>query len=662
MIQVKTHPRACGSESCAFFLILAITAAALAGCIHARGPSDAAWYAADPDTAVEARSYEGMVYSSHYLTMRDGVKIAVDLYLPEGLPPGETIPTILHQTRYFRSIELRWPLRLFLGGRPYDHTTLYAGRREKFVTSGYGWVDVDVRGSGASFGSRICPWSPDEIRDGAEIVDWIVGRPWSSGRVGAMGISYDGTTSEFLLVNGHPAVRAVAPRFCLFDGYADIAFPGGIHAAWFTENWGRMNGALDRNAPHEAHGWWVKLLVTGVQPVRADRDRSMRAAATLVHADNYDVHAGALSMTFRDDVTPTDPYHQASDSVQGLAGHPLDVSGSIGLFSPHNYWRDLETSGAAIYSYSGWLDGAYPHSAVKRFLTVRTPGSRLVLGPWNHGGGWNINPLSGPSHSRFDHDAELLRFFDAHLKGIDTGIADEKPVRYYTMVEEKWKSAENWPPAGAETVTCYLGADNTLTRKEPAAGNGHDEYRVDHSAETGELSRWRNQLSIDAAVRYPDRSGPDEKLLVYTSGPLGRDMEVTGHPVVTLFVSSTAEDGNFLAYLEDVDEEGRVRYVTEGGLRAIHRRLSVENPPYVQVVPYRTFRHEDAMPLVPGEVAELVFDLLPTSYLFREGHSIRVALAGADRSHFDTLFDEPPTVRFYRDGAHASRIDLPVVP
>jgi len=642
--------------------MLIMGAAALAGCIHARGPSDAAWYAPDPDEAVEARRPDGMVYSSHYLTMRDGVKIAVDLYLPKGLRPGETIPAILHQTRYFRSIELRRPFRLLLGGRPYDHTTLYAERREKFVTSGYAWVDVDVRGSGASFGSRICPWSPDEIRDGAEIVDWIVSRPWSSGRVGAMGISYDGTTAEFLLVSGHPAVKAVAPRFSLFDAYADIAFPGGIHSTWFTENWGRLNRALDRNAPHEAFGWWIKLFVTGVQPVRADRDRSMRAGAALAHAANYDVHAGALSMTFRDDVTPSDPYHQAQDSAEGLVGHPLDVSGSIGLFSPHNYARDLETSGAAIYSYSGWLDGAYPHAAIKRFLTVRTPGSRLILGPWNHGGGWNINPLSGPSPSRFGHDTELLRFFDAHLKGIDTGIMDEKPVRYYTMVEEKWKEAESWPPAGLETLTYYFASDNALIRKEPTAGKGHDEYRVDYTAETGDLSRWKNQLSIDAAVKYHDRNGPDEKLLVYTSAPLGRAMEVTGHPVITLFVSSTATDGNFFVYLEDVDEEGRVTYVTEGGLRAIHRRLSQEEPLYLQVVPYRTFKRGDAMPLVPGEAAGLVFDLLPTSYLFQEGHSIRVALAGADRSHFATLFDEPPTVRFYRDRAHPSCIELPVVP
>ncbi|MBL7659891.1 CocE/NonD family hydrolase, partial [Escherichia coli] len=101
-------------------------------------------------------------------------------------------------------------------------------------------------------------WSSDEIRDGAEIVDWIVRQPWCNGTVAALGNSYDGTSAELLLVNQHPAVRVIAPCFSLFDVYTDIAFPGGIHAAWFTDTWGRYNEALDRNALHEVVGWWAK--------------------------------------------------------------------------------------------------------------------------------------------------------------------------------------------------------------------------------------------------------------------------------------------------------------------------------------------------------------------------------------------------------------------
>ena len=163
-------------------------------------------------------------------------------------------------------------------------------------------------------------------------------------------------------------------------------------------------------------------------------------------------------------------------------------------------------------------------------------------------------------------------------------------------------------------------------------------------------------------TEYTDRQDADKELLVYTSAPLESDTEVTGHPVVTLDVSSTATDGQFFVYLEDVDERGRVLAITDGQLRAIHRKLSDKEPPYRDVSPYHSFERADAMPLVPGEIAELVFDLLPTSYLFRRGHSIRVAVAGADADHFAPLTGDPPTVQVYRGGAHPSHIDLPVIP
>jgi putative CocE/NonD family hydrolase len=619
--------------------------------------SDAAWY----DSECPRPAYGGMRYSSCYLTMRDGVRIAINLYLPAGLTSGARLPTILHQTRYYRSMELRWPLRMFFGSKPFHHITLTARCRKRFVASGYAWVDVDVRGSGASYGGRVCEWSPDEIRDGAEIVDWIVRQPWSSGKVGALGTSYNGGTAEFLLVNRHPAVRAIAPSFALFDAYTDIAFPGGIHAAWFSQTWGRYNAALDRNAPHEVAGWWVKPLLTGVQPVQGDHDRSMRAGAIAAHSDNYDVHQQALSLTFRDDVAPSDPYHHQLATRLEPVRTSIGESGSINLCSPHNYWHDIEASGAPIYSYSGWSDGAYAHSAIKRFLTISTAGSRLILGPWNHGGGWNIDPLRQPTRSSFDHDGELLRFFDHHLKDSDTGIGSEPRVHYFTLVEGRWKSANAWPPPAA-TLSYYLAANRELGLDPPASESRADEYVVDQTAGTGEHSRWRTQVTLGAAVRYADRSAQDAKLLTYTSAALDHPLEVTGHPVVTLFVTSTASDGTFFVYLEDVDARGHVAYVTEGQLRAIDRRLSDAPSPYRQAVPYRTFKRSDVQPLVAGEIAELTFDLLPTSYLFQPGHRIRIAIAGADASHFAVLPGGPPIVRVYRSRLHGSRIDLPVIP
>ncbi len=377
--------------------------------------------------------------------------------------------------------------------------------------------------------------------------------------------------------------------------------------------------------------------------------------------DNYDVHEQAQSLTFRDDVAPSDPYHHKGGNDFRPVGTPIDESGSINLFSPHNYWHDTEGSGAAIYNYGGWFDGAYAHSAVKRFLTVSTEGSRLILGPWNHGGRWHIDPVRGPSKSKFDHDGELLRFFDHHLKADRGDFGSEQRVHYFTMGENRWKTSDVWPPPAAAR-TYYLSAERRLSL-DPAASDttAVDEYLVDRTAGTGAHSRWRTQVAVGAAVRYPDRGQQDARLLTYTSPPLERAIEVTGHPVVTLYISSTTDDGSVFVYLEDVDARSRVAYVTEGQLRICHRRLSAESPAYQSVVPYRTYTRAEARPLPPGEIAELTFDLLPTSYVFDVGHRIRLAVSGADASHFAVIPDALSTLYMHRSRLHASRIALPVV-
>lgn len=255
---------------------------------------DQAWFTEDAKWMDPTHAGVDYVTSKH-ITMRDGVGIAVDLYLPKDLRENERVPTLLWITRYMRSVQLRRPWRWFLGNRPYDHTGRYGKIRDWFVTHGYAWMDVDVRGTGASSGHQTCPYCPDETRDYAEVVDWVVKQPWSNAKVGALGVSYAGSTAEFLLVNHHPAVRAIAPLFSGFDSYTDIAFPGGIHATRFTEDWQHMNDALDHNAPHEVAGQWVRLFVTGVSPVRGDDDGQLLASAMKEHELNFKVHEGCTT-------------------------------------------------------------------------------------------------------------------------------------------------------------------------------------------------------------------------------------------------------------------------------------------------------------------------------------------------------------------------------
>lgn len=584
-----------------------------------------------------------MSFSSRYLTMRDGTRLAVDIYLPKGLEKGGKVPTLLRQARYGRSYELQIPFRLFWGRRPYA-PKLIRKVPAFFVSRGYAWVEVDVRGAGASFGTRPYPLFPEEIRDGYEVVEWIVNQPWSNGRVGGIGASYAGVAAGFLLVNNHPAVKAVAPQFSAFDLYADQTFPGGIQLVWFTETWGRLNEAMDRNAPHEFFGWEVKLYVKGISPVDEDPGRVMLKEAVKAHAGNVNIRMNACRITFRDDPLP---FHSDKD---------------MDSFSPHTHVEEMKRSGAAIFGYSGWFDGACANSAIKRHLAVENSGSRLILGPWAHGGWRNHSPFGKNGKSRFDHHDELLRFFDFHLKETDNGIEGTPPVHYFTMGEERWKAACGWPPSGWEKRPLFFHEQNRLKPEPPENDVGLDMYRVDYTAGTGAGSRWKILMGTKPFAPYADRKLRDEKLLCYTSFPLEHEMEVTGHPVATLFIRSTTADGNFFVYLEDVDPNGHVRCVTEGQLRAIHRKETHTGQPSGLPVPNHTFRKKDARPLVPGEVARLSIEMLPTSYLFKKGHSVRVALAGADRDHFSALPGDPPLLQFCRNGTYPSRIDLPVVP
>jgi putative CocE/NonD family hydrolase len=288
-----------------------------------------------------------------------------------------------------------------------------------------------------------------------------------------------------------------------------------------------------------------------------------------------------------------------------------------------------------------------------------------VIGAWSHNlqthGSPYAKPKSPPIPKLEAQWEASLRFFDHHLKDLRDEEMTDKVLIYFTLGEEKWKSTTVWPPAGTTMQRWYLAQEHTLSQEPPAAGPGADTYSVDFEAGSGANSRWHTPDGV-APVIYKDRAREDRRLLTYTSPPLAQDTEITGHPIVTLYVASTAADGAFYVYLEDVDERGKVTYVTEGLLRAIHRKVSDEVPPYKMLVPYHSFKRKDAMPLAPGEVAKLTFGLLPTSVLIKKGHRIRVAIAGHDKDTFARIPAEgTPVLTVQRNSVHASYVDLPVM-
>lgn len=595
------------------------------------------------DASPRPARYRGVAAHSLYIPMRDGVRLAVEVALPANLGAGDKVPALLQQTRYWRAMELRPPLgRVDANGLIKEIRPM----RPFFVERGYALVTVDVRGTGASFGTWPYPWDRESILDGAEIVDWITAQPWSNGRVGGMGVSYLGTTAELLAVTRRPAVRAVLAMFNHPDALLDITFPGGILNRRFMQAWSDANLAQDNNRLPPLFNPLVQLAVRGVRPVDGPDGRRLLAEAIGDHARNGDVYATSHRVTFRDD----------SDETIGAMMDELSAC---------RRWPEIERSGVPIMGWASWMDAGTGDAVLRRFCTLDNA-RQAVIGAWDHGGLNNASPyrrrrapVDPPLPAQW---AETVAYFDAFLPDDAPGANPERVLHFYTLGAERWQQTDVWPPRGTVRQRWYLAEDGQLSRSRPESEAGADVYTVDWDATTGPNNRWWElSVALRQEMVYPDRAGAARHLLTYTSPPLAQDTEITGHPIVALYVSSTEPDCAFYAYLEDVDERGHVTYVTDGQIRAIHRRLSPDPSPYKLDVPYHSFSSADAEPMVPGEVAEVRFALLPTSVLIRAGHRLRLGIAGHDRDTFVRIPESgTPVWTVAHNRLQASYIDVPV--
>lgn len=581
--------------------------------------------------------HTGLTFQSCYVEMRDGVRLAVELILPRPHKSGTKFPVLLHQTRYWRMPELRKPFNWLSDG-----LLSHLGKTvREVVKSGYVFVNVDCRGSGASFGNQPYPWHPGEVEDGRDMVEWILKQPWSNGLLGSIGVSYTGTAAEFLLSTQHPAIKAVMPLFSLYDVYEDIALPGGIPHDGFVQEWGRANSMLDANQL-PVDDLIAKLLVKGVRPISGKDGKAQLALAIEDHKKNLHVHLTSQGVEYRDQA----PSNGVVDSMDA--------------FSPHSVTARSNATQAAVYSGSGWLDGAYPHSAIRRFLNLTTPVNRLMLGPWDHGAKFHITPgrqrKTGPELA-----GEAIKFFDHYVKGYDTGLDREPPVLYFTMQEEKWKRANEWPPLGtvARHFALLPGGRLEVAGGEFPAGKAL--IRHSHALGTGEYTRWRGLLGrATSGHLYPDRNFRGKSLCLFESAALTEDTELTGHPQLHVWLRTAERDGALFAYIEDVTPGGEVLYVTEGMRRLLHR--STGGQPYLDAVPNPSFNAADAAPITPGEATQVSFDLLPTSYLFRKGHKIRLGLCAGDKDNFKQVTREGAEFEILLGGIQGTTLEFPVMP
>jgi len=577
---------------------------------------------------------------SLYVAMRDGCRLALDVYLPGACPageqPGARVPTILILTPYYRRFKLR-------GGAPATtEASPNAGKwRDLLVPRGYAVVVVDVRGTGASFGTRDSFRSPAERDDYREIADWIVGQPWSDGTIGATGISYVGAAADFLASTGHPAVKAIAPLFAVWDTYADHYCPGGLLLNRLAEIYDELMVALDQDRRDllQKFAYFRDPNLDGPQPVDDDTEGQLARAAVAEHRGNFHMTEFIREFRFRDDA---------------LASVPAITPAS---FSPHGYCGGVDP-GVAVYSVSGWYDGAgYANGALARFLTLPNRQRHLLLGPWDHGARANGSPWRSRVEPEFPLPAEVLRFFDHYLMGLPTGLEREAPIHYFTMGDERWNAAAAWPPTSG-TQTLYLAREHSLA--DECQAPACDSYKASFAFGTGRLTRYERIAGIDTQDYYADWHGRDEALLTYTSAALTAPLVLAGHPLLTLWLEVDQPDAAVHVYLEEVEADGRCRYVTEGLLRALHRRTAPAPADYRAAWPWRTFARADAAVLPQGEAVELTFALLPVGWQFKAGSRVRLAISGADCDHVVQVpHGRPPCLRVHHGAEHPSRLICP---
>ena len=598
--------------------------------------------------------YNGNKRISDYLMLSNGTRLAYDLILPtkSGVPADKPLPVLFKYTPYGRAwtvydkngknnlaelIDFPWyykpilKVRTWLKGSVMDALSRAEWLRE-MVNSGYAVMVVDRPGTGASFGT-LSPGSEAGVGEINEILNWIASQKWCDGNIGMFGDSIQAQIQFQAVSTGNPHLKAILPATTWMDNYSAVVFPGGVLNKAMTNFYARANRAFDALAT----------------PVDQDKDGSLLAQARAERHNSVALEEGVKvsvsTFPFRD----------------GL------LSNGKNLWVDHQALYPLldriNRAGIPVYLINGWYD-IYARDNFMIYANLTVP-KRLLVRPTDHSG------IEAPGPD-LNYAAEAHRWFDYGLRGIDNGIMAEPPIHYYLQgvdKKEAWQSTDVWPLKRQEMTRYYLGAgatggissinDGALDPSPPTAPEALDTYTVDYSTTTGKKPHW---AALASPHEYPDMRPHDAKALTYTTPPLPAPMQVTGHPVVQIWLSTDERDLDLFAYLEEVDENGNSTYITQGNLRSSHRLLS--RAPFDNFgLPWHNHFQSELMPIPAGEPVNLIFDLLPTGYRFSKGKSIRITIAFADAVNFETpVLDPAPLIRLWRGGHQPSFIDLPVIP
>ncbi len=607
---------------------------------------------------LEALDSIAIIEQKVMVPMRDGIRLATDIYRPR---TDEPVPTIFVRTPYnfnpWRDGQLQ--TRRF-------RAPLEAVRR------GYAYVVQNERGRFFSEGEWDILGPPKS--DGYDALDWIAQQPWSNGKVGTLGCSSTAEWQMGLAALDHPAHAAMVPQ-----GFgAGVGRVGGFYE---QGNWYR-GGA-------EQMLFFVWLY--GVQNTQRPTFPSDISREDLVRLSRYFDLAPEMPRVDWTEALWHLPVEDIMRNVQGPKGifadsAPVATGGRMIQRTPDDpawyrggLYHDDEPFGVPSLWFMSWYDVSVgPNLALFNHVRHSAEDPEVaenqfaVIAPVTHcaytrASEETIVGERNLGDARLDYDALVYGWFDYWLRGEANGIVDTLPkVRYYTMGLNRWQTSATWPPEGAEMVTYYLESDGNansisgdgrLTTRAPESADGADSFTYDPMDPVP--SHGGNVCCTGGAIRAGSLDQREiegrQDILVYTSDPLAEGVEVSGTIEITLYVSSDARDTDFTVKLLDVYPDGTAYNLDE----------TIQRARYRDGYDKQVFMDE-------GQVYELAVSPMSTSNYFAAGHRIRIEVSSSNFPRFTRNlntggknYDETEGVVAYNTVHHSQRypsqIRLPLV-
>lgn len=568
-------------------------------------------------------AYDVLIQHDVPMKTRDGIILFADIYRPKS---ADKFPVILMRTPYDKSVG--WAV----------------GPAFKIVPRGYVLIIQDVRGRYTSEGE----WYPfrHEQNDGYDAVEWAAALPYSNGQVGMMGASYVGATQVLAAIAHPPHLTAIAPNMTASNYHDGWTYQSGAFEQWFDQN------------------WTTQLAQNTLQRVISDNTNALVGAGTLPLA-NYPV--------FNFGQLPADAQLTASIAPYYLdwLAHP-DYDQYWKQWSIEEHYSEIAVP---MLNVGAWYD-IFNGGTLRNYMGAKAHGSTEVARTQQHllieigghaGFGRRIGDVEfGPHALENEYTNVILDWYDFIMKGIHNEFATDKPVKLFVMGVNEYRQEDDWPPPQAQPTKYFLHSsgkanslrgDGSLSPTAPKSETA-DAYVYNPLNPAPTVG---GPLCCDAEHMEPgprDQRAVENRddVLVYSTGPLAQDLEVTGPVTATIFVKSSAVDTDFTGKLVDVSPDGFAKDLTEGILRMRYR----DSP-------------EHSTLMNPGQVYEISLDLWATSNVFLKGHSLRLEISSSNFPRFDRNLNTGEEIKFARtsvsatntilhDAQHPSALVLPIMP